>query len=127
MKGCIKVLKDQPPNSVEGLLNALRCVYVHVHIIEKIPKKMLQNVNSTSTKNMNIHVRVRNGKISFCLLAILLSNIGYSIFTIKRVCVGGGHSHENSSFISLPKIFGFHFLIVLGCLFFNFFHECTTC
>ncbi|KAG7231179.1 hypothetical protein INR49_012010, partial [Caranx melampygus] len=23
MKGCIKVLKDQPPNSVEGLLNAL--------------------------------------------------------------------------------------------------------
>uniref|UniRef100_A0ABI7WL34 CYFIP related Rac1 interactor B n=1 Tax=Felis catus TaxID=9685 RepID=A0ABI7WL34_FELCA len=24
MKGCIKVLKDQPPNSVEGLLNALR-------------------------------------------------------------------------------------------------------
>lgn len=26
MKGCIKVLKDQPPNSVEGLLNALRWV-----------------------------------------------------------------------------------------------------
>lgn len=24
MKGCIKVLKDQPPSSVEGLLNALR-------------------------------------------------------------------------------------------------------
>ncbi|KAG9348140.1 hypothetical protein JZ751_004170, partial [Albula glossodonta] len=24
MKGCIKVLRDQPPNSVEGLLNALR-------------------------------------------------------------------------------------------------------
>lgn len=24
MKGCIKVLKDQPPNSVDGLLNALR-------------------------------------------------------------------------------------------------------
>jgi hypothetical protein len=31
MKGCIKVLKDQPPNSVEGLLNALRCVYVPTH------------------------------------------------------------------------------------------------
>lgn len=26
MKGCIKVLKDQPPSSVEGLLNALRSV-----------------------------------------------------------------------------------------------------
>lgn len=26
MKGCIKVLKEQPSNSVEGLLNALRCV-----------------------------------------------------------------------------------------------------
>lgn len=24
MKGCIKVLKDQPPNTVDGLLNALR-------------------------------------------------------------------------------------------------------
>lgn len=63
-------------------------VYMYMCIvIEKIPKKMLQNVNST--KNMNIRVRVRNGKISFWLLAILLSNIGYSIFTIKRVCVGG--------------------------------------
>lgn len=30
MKGCIKVLKDQPPNSVEGLLNALR--YAHIEI-----------------------------------------------------------------------------------------------
>lgn len=26
MKGCIKVLRYQPPNSVEGLLNALRSV-----------------------------------------------------------------------------------------------------
>lgn len=26
MKGCIRVLKEQPPSSVEGLLNALRCV-----------------------------------------------------------------------------------------------------
>lgn len=26
MKGCIKVLRDQPPNRVEGLLNALRSV-----------------------------------------------------------------------------------------------------
>lgn len=31
MKGCIKVLKDQPPNSVEGLLNALRYVYEPKH------------------------------------------------------------------------------------------------
>lgn len=29
MKGCIKVLKEQPSNSVEGLLNALRCVSTH--------------------------------------------------------------------------------------------------
>lgn len=109
MKGCIKVLKDQPPNSVEGLLNALRCVYVHVHIIEKIPKKMLQNVNSTSTKNMNIHVRVRNGKISFCLLAILLSNIGYSIFTIKRVCVGGGTHMKIAALFLCQRFLAFIF------------------
>ena len=32
MKGCIKVLKDQPPNSVEGLLNALRWVCAQVHV-----------------------------------------------------------------------------------------------
>lgn len=30
MKGCIKVLKEQPSNSVEGLLNALRCVWMCV-------------------------------------------------------------------------------------------------
>lgn len=38
MKGCIKVLKDQPPNSVEGLLNALRSVLVP--IIKKKKKKI---------------------------------------------------------------------------------------
>lgn len=27
MKGCIKVLKEQPPDTVEGLLNALRYVW----------------------------------------------------------------------------------------------------
>lgn len=30
MKGCIRVLKEQPPSSVEGLLNALRSVK-HLH------------------------------------------------------------------------------------------------
>uniref|UniRef100_A0A8C9FT63 CYRIA/CYRIB Rac1 binding domain-containing protein n=1 Tax=Pavo cristatus TaxID=9049 RepID=A0A8C9FT63_PAVCR len=29
MKGCIKVLKEQPPDTVEGLLNALRYVWNH--------------------------------------------------------------------------------------------------
>lgn len=42
MKGCIKVLKDQPPNSVEGLLNALRYVYV-----PKYDRKILKCFNST--------------------------------------------------------------------------------
>lgn len=32
MKGCIKVLKDQPPNSVDGLLNALRWAHVGVKL-----------------------------------------------------------------------------------------------
>uniref|UniRef100_A0A3Q0SKT6 Family with sequence similarity 49 member A, like n=1 Tax=Amphilophus citrinellus TaxID=61819 RepID=A0A3Q0SKT6_AMPCI len=31
MKGCIKVLKEQPSNSVEGLLNALRYTTRHLH------------------------------------------------------------------------------------------------
>lgn len=68
MKGCIKVLKDQPPNSVEGLLNALRYVYVRVHMYrKKICKKMLQNANIT--KNMSMYVHVRNMKISFCIIS----------------------------------------------------------
>ncbi|CAI9589423.1 unnamed protein product [Staurois parvus] len=31
MKGCIKVLKEQPPDSVEGLLNALRFTTKHLN------------------------------------------------------------------------------------------------
>uniref|UniRef100_A0A8C2DJL7 CYRIA/CYRIB Rac1 binding domain-containing protein n=1 Tax=Cyprinus carpio TaxID=7962 RepID=A0A8C2DJL7_CYPCA len=31
MKGCIKVLKEQPSNSVEGLLNALRYTTRHLN------------------------------------------------------------------------------------------------
>ncbi|KGL85298.1 Protein FAM49B, partial [Tinamus guttatus] len=31
MKGCIKVLKEQPSNSTEGLLNALRYTTRHLH------------------------------------------------------------------------------------------------
>lgn len=43
MKGCIKVLKDQPPTSVEGLLNALRWVdvyeFVHISMFRKTCKE----------------------------------------------------------------------------------------
>uniref|UniRef100_A0A3Q3VUH7 CYRIA/CYRIB Rac1 binding domain-containing protein n=1 Tax=Mola mola TaxID=94237 RepID=A0A3Q3VUH7_MOLML len=44
MKGCIKVLKDQPPNSVEGLLNALRYTTKHLNdeSTNKTIKSMLQ-------------------------------------------------------------------------------------
>ncbi|XP_030630343.1 protein FAM49B [Chanos chanos] len=44
MKGCIKVLRDQPPNSVEGLLNALRYTTKHLNDIttSKQIKNMLQ-------------------------------------------------------------------------------------
>uniref|UniRef100_A0A4W4EV95 CYRIA/CYRIB Rac1 binding domain-containing protein n=1 Tax=Electrophorus electricus TaxID=8005 RepID=A0A4W4EV95_ELEEL len=44
MKGCIKVLRDQPPNSVEGLLNALRYTTKHLHddSTAKTIKTMLQ-------------------------------------------------------------------------------------
>ncbi|KAM6953888.1 CYFIP-related Rac1 interactor B [Aplochiton taeniatus] len=44
MKGCIKVLKEQPPNSVEGLLNALRYTTKHLHdeTTSKQIKHMLQ-------------------------------------------------------------------------------------
>ena len=31
VKGCIKVLKDQPPNVIEGLLNALRYTTKHLN------------------------------------------------------------------------------------------------
>ena len=36
MKGCIKVLKDQPPNSVDGLLNALRWAHVGVKLCSSL-------------------------------------------------------------------------------------------
>ncbi|XP_041924512.1 CYFIP-related Rac1 interactor B [Alosa sapidissima] len=44
MKGCIKVLRDQPPNSVEGLLNALRYTTKHLsdESTNKAIKAMLQ-------------------------------------------------------------------------------------
>ncbi|CAB1340649.1 unnamed protein product [Coregonus sp. 'balchen'] len=44
MKGCIKVLRDQPPNSVEGLLNALRYTTKHLNdeSTNKTIKSMLQ-------------------------------------------------------------------------------------
>ncbi|XP_078731815.1 CYFIP-related Rac1 interactor A isoform X1 [Lampetra fluviatilis] len=44
MKGCIKVLKEQPPNSVEGLLNALRYTTRHLNDenTSKQVKSMLQ-------------------------------------------------------------------------------------
>uniref|UniRef100_A0A8C0YR71 Family with sequence similarity 49 member Bb n=2 Tax=Cyprinus carpio carpio TaxID=630221 RepID=A0A8C0YR71_CYPCA len=44
MKGCIKVLRDQPPNSVEGLLNALRYTTKHLNdeSTTKTIKSMLQ-------------------------------------------------------------------------------------
>ncbi|CAM9423212.1 CYFIP-related Rac1 interactor B-like [Petromyzon marinus] len=40
MKGCIKVLKDQPANSVEGLLNALR--YNTKHLNEETTSKQIK-------------------------------------------------------------------------------------
>lgn len=44
MKGCIKVLRDQPPNSVEGLVNALRYTTKHLNdeSTNKTIKSMLQ-------------------------------------------------------------------------------------
>lgn len=43
MKGCIKVLKEQPSNSVEGLLNALRCVWTCVTVEEILRDTMHTN------------------------------------------------------------------------------------
>uniref|UniRef100_H3AI63 CYFIP related Rac1 interactor B n=1 Tax=Latimeria chalumnae TaxID=7897 RepID=H3AI63_LATCH len=42
MKGCIKVLKDQPPNSVEGLLNALR--YTTKHLNDESTSKQIRSM-----------------------------------------------------------------------------------
>uniref|UniRef100_A0A4W3J3C6 Family with sequence similarity 49 member Bb n=1 Tax=Callorhinchus milii TaxID=7868 RepID=A0A4W3J3C6_CALMI len=42
MKGCIKVLKDQPPNSVEGLLNALR--YTTKHLNDETTSKQIKTM-----------------------------------------------------------------------------------
>uniref|UniRef100_A0A8C9Q2F3 CYRIA/CYRIB Rac1 binding domain-containing protein n=1 Tax=Spermophilus dauricus TaxID=99837 RepID=A0A8C9Q2F3_SPEDA len=42
MKGCIKVLKDQPPNSVEGLLNALR--YTTKHLNDETTSKQIKSM-----------------------------------------------------------------------------------
>ncbi|KAK1786823.1 hypothetical protein P4O66_017003 [Electrophorus voltai] len=42
MKGCIKVLRDQPPNRVEGLLNALRYTTKHLH--DETTSKQIKNM-----------------------------------------------------------------------------------
>uniref|UniRef100_A0A8C2EDB9 Family with sequence similarity 49 member Ba n=1 Tax=Cyprinus carpio TaxID=7962 RepID=A0A8C2EDB9_CYPCA len=42
MKGCIKVLRYQPPNSVEGLLNALR--YTTKHLNDETTSKQIKTV-----------------------------------------------------------------------------------
>ncbi|XP_061111919.1 CYFIP-related Rac1 interactor B-like [Conger conger] len=42
MKGCIKVLRDQPPNSVEGLLNALR--YTTKHLNDETTSKQIKTM-----------------------------------------------------------------------------------
>ncbi|XP_020322620.1 CYFIP-related Rac1 interactor B [Oncorhynchus nerka] len=42
MKGCIKVLKDQPQSSVEGLLNALR--YTTKHLNDETTSKQIKNM-----------------------------------------------------------------------------------
>ncbi|XP_078255409.1 CYFIP-related Rac1 interactor A isoform X2 [Rhinoraja longicauda] len=42
MKGCIKVLKDQPPNNVEGLLNALR--YTTRHLNDESASKQIRTM-----------------------------------------------------------------------------------
>ncbi|TRY97665.1 hypothetical protein DNTS_035478 [Danionella cerebrum] len=42
MKGCIKVLRFQPPNSVEGLLNALR--YTTKHLNDETTSKQIKNM-----------------------------------------------------------------------------------
>ncbi|KAG5841846.1 hypothetical protein ANANG_G00171310 [Anguilla anguilla] len=42
MKGCIKVLRDQPPNSVEGLLNALR--YTTKHLNDETTSKQIKSM-----------------------------------------------------------------------------------
>ncbi|XP_012672979.1 CYFIP-related Rac1 interactor B [Clupea harengus] len=46
MKGCIKVLKDQPPNSVEILLNALR--YTTKHLNDETTSKQIKNMLQTN-------------------------------------------------------------------------------
>ncbi|XP_068196426.1 CYFIP-related Rac1 interactor B [Antennarius striatus] len=42
MKGCIKLLKEQPPISVEGLLNALR--YTTKHLNDEATSKQIKNL-----------------------------------------------------------------------------------
>ncbi|KAJ8272691.1 hypothetical protein GJAV_G00092290 [Gymnothorax javanicus] len=42
MKGCIKVLRDQPPSSVEGLLNALR--YTTKHLNDESTSKQIKSM-----------------------------------------------------------------------------------
>uniref|UniRef100_A0A4W3I3R6 Family with sequence similarity 49 member A n=1 Tax=Callorhinchus milii TaxID=7868 RepID=A0A4W3I3R6_CALMI len=42
MKGCIKVLKEQPPNNVEGLLNALR--YTTRHLNDETASKQIRTM-----------------------------------------------------------------------------------
>lgn len=56
MKGCIKVLKEQPSNSVEGLLNALRCVSMCVCVCVSLAKTVVQVFQHTSLCRLLLQV-----------------------------------------------------------------------
>ncbi|KAF0046420.1 hypothetical protein F2P81_000053 [Scophthalmus maximus] len=46
MKGCIRVLKEQPPSGVEGLLNALR--YTTKHLNDEATSKQIRSMLQTN-------------------------------------------------------------------------------
>lgn len=52
MKGCIKVLKEQPSNSVEGLLNALKYVCLNKLWLNGILKGATCKINLLNQSNI---------------------------------------------------------------------------
>lgn len=73
MKGCIKVLKDQPPNSVEGLLNALRysCSFIWnilTWIFINCPKLFLQQQSTKSVLQVKRWMWLLQASFPVCLV-----------------------------------------------------------
>lgn len=103
VKGCVKLLKDQPPCKSEGLLNALRYTTKHLNE-ENTPKNIKNLLAAWLPKQRGCCIRSwdkLNERHILCIREIVES----TLYNIKRAIscfwswLGGGPLKKNVSFV----------------------------